>query len=407
MSADVSATPPAGVASRRAADVTTRLLGTSRRRVVLILALVAVAIFFSVANDDQFQIVNVTMIYAIAVLGLNVLSGYAGQISLGIAFFMGIGAYTATWLGGTPPTSPRAPVGLGLPFWIWLPAAGIVAALLGALIGPTALRLKGFYLGIVSLALVVIGVQIFKNAAFLTGGNSGRGMLPPAFGDTPINQQNDLFGIALSAGQQFFLVIAPILALAALFVANVMRTRAGRAFQAVRDHEVGAAIMGVNLFEAKMGAFILSSFLAGISGALFASYNVHVDPNTWDLTLSIAFVAAIIIGGIASVWGSLLGAIFVFALPKVLDVYSLVPATGIAGLPSGDVNTVIYGLLIIVFLLFEPAGFVGLIRRGRLLALRMSERNRKGGEPTPAAAGADPGGDAEIERTRLTAGSDA
>lgn len=407
MSADMSATPSAGVASRPAADVTTRLLGTSRRRVVLILVLVAVAIFFSVASDDQFQIVNVTMIYAVAVLGLNVLSGYAGQISLGIAFFMGVGAYTATWLGGEPPTSSRAPVGLGLPFWIWLPAAGIVAALLGALIGPTALRLKGFYLGIVSLALVVIGVQIFKNAAFLTGGNSGRGMLPPAFGDTPINQQNDLFGIPLSAGQQFFLIIAPILALAALFVANVMRTRAGRAFQAVRDHEVGAAIMGVNLFEAKMGAFILSSFLAGISGALFASYNVHVDPNTWDLTLSIAFVAAIIIGGIASVWGSLLGAIFVFALPKVLDVYSLVPPTGIAGLPSGDVNTVIYGLLIIVFLLFEPAGFVGLIRRGRLLALRASERNRKGGEPAAAAADADLSGDAEIERTRLTAGSDA
>ena len=409
MSADISATSSgtAGVAARPAADATPRLLGTSRRRVVLILALVAVAIFFSVANDDQFQIVNITMIYAIAVLGLNVLSGYAGQISLGIAFFMGIGAYTAAWLGGAPPASPRAPVGLGLPFWIWLPAAGIVAALLGALIGPTALRLKGFYLGIVSLALVVIGVQAFKNAAFLTGGNSGRGMLPPAFGDAPIDQQNNLLGIPLSAGQQFFLLIAPILALAALFVANVMRTRAGRAFQAVRDHEVGAAIMGVNLFEAKMGAFILSSFLAGIAGALFASYNVHVDPNSWDLTLSIAFVAAIIIGGIASVWGSLLGAIFVFMLPKVLDVYSLVPATGIAGLPSGDVNTVIYGLLIILFLLFEPAGFVGLIRRGRLLALRASERNRKGGEPSAPAVGADSGGDAEVERTRLSAGSDA
>jgi len=405
MSTDISATPSAGVAARPAADVTPRLLGTSRRRVVLILALVAVAIFFSVADDNQLSIVNATIIAAIVTLSLNVLSGYAGQISLGIAFFMGVGAYTAAWLGGEPPASPRAPVGLGLPFWIWLPAAGIVAALLGALIGPTALRLKGFYLGIVSLALVVIGVQIFKNAAWLTGGNTGRSMLAPAFGDVSIDQQNDLFGLALTKEQQFFLLMAPILALTALFVANVMRTRAGRAFQAVRDHEVGAAIMGVNLFEAKMGAFIFSSFLAGIGGALFASYNVHMDPNNWGLTLSIEFVAAIIIGGIGSVWGSLLGAVFVFALPKILDVYSLVPATGIAGLPSGDVNTVIYGLLIIVFLLFEPAGFVGLIRRGRLLALRASERNRKGGEPA-AATGADSGGDAEIERTRLTAGSD-
>lgn len=383
------------------------LLRSSRNRALLLIGIILLALVFLFGGDGWISVLDYAMVAALAALGLNVLSGYAGQVSLGIAFFMGVGAYTAGWLGGGQPLFPGDPSGLGLSFLIWLPAAGIVAAIIGALIGPTALRLKGFYLGIVSLALVVIGVQIFKNAAFLTGGNSGRGMLPPAFGDTPINQQNDLFGIPLSAGQQFFLIIAPILALAALFVANVMRTRAGRAFQAVRDHEVGAAIMGVNLFEAKMGAFILSSFLAGISGALFASYNVHVDPNTWDLTLSIAFVAAIIIGGIASVWGSLLGAIFVFALPKVLDVYSLVPPTGIAGLPSGDVNTVIYGLLIIVFLLFEPAGFVGLIRRGRLLALRASERNRKGGEPAAAAADADLSGDAEIERTRLTAGSDA
>src|SRR5260370_1080379 len=141
--------------------------------------------------------------------------------------------------------------------------------------------------------------------------------------DFALAQQNDFFGLALTPGQEYFLLILPILGLSALFVGNVMRSRAGRAFQAVRDNEEGASIMGVNLFEAKMGAFILSSFLAGIAGALFASYSRYIVPTYCDLTLSIQFVAAIIVGGLASVAGSILGAAFVFALPLMLDQFSL------------------------------------------------------------------------------------
>ena len=130
-----------------------RLLGSISRWIALCITLVAIVVFFSVATDDWLTIVNYTLIAAIAALGLNVLSGYTGQVSLGISFFMAIGAYTAAVLGGTPPTSPLDPLGYGLSFLIWLPAAGIMAALVGALIGPTALRLKGFYLGIVTLSL--------------------------------------------------------------------------------------------------------------------------------------------------------------------------------------------------------------------------------------------------------------
>jgi len=359
-----------------------RLLGNISSWLALGIGLLAVIIFFTFASEDWFTIVNFTLIAAIATLALNVLSGYTGQISLGISFFMAIGAYTSALLGGTPPTSPLEPQGLGLSFLIWIPAAGIVAALVGALIGPTALRLKGFYLGIVTLALVFIGQYLFVNIPGITGGPQGRTFPVPAFGDFPFNQQNQLLGVAFTPGQQYFLLFGAILLIAALFVGNVMRSRAGRAFRAVRDHEVGAAVMGVNLFEAKMGAFILSSFLAGIAGALFASYISYVTPNYWDLTLAIQFVAAIIVGGTASVWGSILGAAFVFGLPQVIDYFSLLP-TGTAGsLTSGNLNALIYGLLIIVFLLFEPGGVMGLVQRFQKLIRKFSHHDeRKGGEP--------------------------
>jgi branched-chain amino acid transport system permease protein len=220
------------------------------------------------------------------------------------------------------------------------------------------------------------------NIVPLTGGPQGRSFPTPGFGDLAFNQQNDYFGIALTAGQQYFLLILLVLVLSALFVANVMRSRAGRAFRAVRDHEVGASIMGVNLFEAKMGAFILSSFLAGIAGALLASYTSYVTPDYWSLTLAIQFVAAIIVGGIASVWGSILGAAFVFGLPQVIDYFSLLPtSSNSGGLTSGNLNALIYGALIIVFLLFEPEGVIGLVRRVQALLRKANRSDAEGGEP--------------------------
>jgi len=371
-----------------AGSAASRLLGARGRAVAIALGVLVLLAFFFTGSDSWMILVNYTLIAAIAALGLNVLSGYAGQVSLGIAFFMAIGAYTAALLGGAPPTSARSPMGLGLSFLIWLPAAGIVAALVGALVGPTALRLKGFYLGIVSLGLVFIGLHLFKNVAAITpitGGARGRAFPAPAIGDFSFGQQNDLpIGFALTTHQDYFLLLVVVLALSAAFVANVMRSRAGRAMQAVRDNETAAAIMGVNILQAKMGAFILSSFLAGVAGALYASYARYVLPDYWDLTLSISFVAAIIIGGIASVWGSILGAAFVFALPQVLDALSLLPQdTSGGGISSGNLNAIIYGLLIMLFLLFQPGGIVGLLRRGRIQPRALFRR--KGGEPAKTA----------------------
>ncbi len=357
------------------------LRGRASRWIATILVVAAIGIFFSLGNDDWFTIVNYTLIAAIAALSLNVLSGYTGQVSLGISFFMAIGAYASAYLGGNTPTSSLEPLGLNLPFYIWIPAAGIVAALVGALIGPSALRLKGFYLGIVSLSLIFIGQYIFLNARGITGGPQGRTFPVPAIGGATFDQQNSFLGLALTSGQQYFLLNLLVLTLAAFFVYNVMRSRAGRAFQAVRDNETGATIMGVNLFEAKMGAFILSSFLAGIAGALFASFSRYIIPDYWGLTLSIQFVAAIIIGGIASVWGSILGAAFVFGLPLVIDHFSLLPVSGSGIISSGDLNALLYGLLIVVFLLFEPGGVIGLVRRGQALIRKFNSHKDQGGEP--------------------------
>lgn len=358
----------------------------TRRSYSAYIAMALALVFFLIGTDQWMSIANYMMIYAIATLGLNVLSGYAGQVSLGHAFFMSVGAYTAAWLGGAPPTSPRAPVGLGLSFLIWLPASGIVAALVGALVGPVALRLKNFYLGIVSLSLVFIGQYIFQNARALTGGPQGRSMLAPAIHGNSFAQQNDVLGLALTKEQQFFLLLVVILGLAMGYVANVARSRPGRAFQAVRDNEVGAAIMGVNLLDAKMNAFVISSFLAGISGALLASYIGYVRPDDWSLLLSIEFVAAIIIGGVASVWGSILGAAFVFALPQVLDQLAILPQNSTGhGLTSSDLSAILYGVLTIAFLLFEPGGIIGLVRRIQLVpARRAMEPAQKGGEAQPA-----------------------
>lgn len=404
----MSASPTPTTKSASASREPSRLLGTRSRWLSLCLGLIAIVAFFLIAGEDWLTIVNYTLIFAIATLGLNVLSGYTGQVSLGHAFFMAIGAYTAAWLGGTPSTTVGGPFGLGLSFLIWLPAAGIVAALAGGLIGPTALRLKGFYLGIVTLALIFIGQYLFANARGLTGGPQGRTFLVPAIGGFSFDQQNNLFGFALTSGQEFFLLILPILVLSALFVGNVMRSRAGRAFQAVRDNEVGAAIMGVNLFEAKMGAFILSSFLAGIAGALLASYSRYIVPNYWDLTLSIQFIAAIIVGGIASIWGSILGAAFVFALPRVIDQFSLLPpSSSSAGLSSGDLNALIYGLLIIVFLLFAPGGVIALFRRSKARTAIFNTHEGEGGELAQTTDLPASGPQLEAEGSALTTGESA
>jgi branched-chain amino acid transport system permease protein len=298
------------------------------------------------------------LIAAIGALGLNVLTGYTGQVSLGHAFFLGIGAYTAAFLGDH-----------GVNAAIWIPAAGVVAGLVGLLVGPTALRLRGLYLAIVTIGLVFIGTHLFVNIPSISGGPAGRAIPQPEWGPADFGGNGlTVAGITFDRNGLYYYLSLLLLALAMLFVHNLMRSRTGRAMQAVRDREVAAALMGIDLARAKLAAFVVSSFLAGICGALYGAFLFHVDPSQWGLLLSIQFVAIIIVGGIGTVWGALLGSVFISGLPAILDHFSdsiplLQHSAGENGLAVGDATNLAYGLLIVLFLVLEPRGLIGLVAR--------------------------------------------
>jgi branched-chain amino acid transport system permease protein len=352
MAAAVRALPP-GAVRRRPSSATAALLATL---VVALLLPFGISAFW--LSTAVFILIG-----AIGALGLNVLTGYTGQVSLGHAFFLGIGAYTAAVLGGDHHVNAA----------IWIPMAGVVAGLAGAIIGPTALRLRGLYLAIVTIGLVFIGGHIFNVWTSVTGGSEGRAVPAPQFGDADFRFDNYTFaGLAFDRNGLYYYLCLLILCVSMLYVRNLMRTRPGRALQAVRDREVAAALMGVDLARSKVGAFVISSFLAGVCGALYGSFLRHVDPSQWGLLLSIQFVAIIIVGGVGTVSGALLGSIFVTGLPTVLQHYSdsvpfLQHTAGGSGIAVGDATNISYGVLIILFLVLEPRGLVGLAARVSLL----------------------------------------
>jgi len=386
------------------------LLNTTAKRVMLgIFLLILVSIPFQIVpglkflgEDDWLRLLATTAIFSVGALGLNILIGLAGQVSLGHSFFMGVGAYTAVWLGG----SVDGPlIGLGLPIWIWLPAAGVVAAVVGLLIGPTAVRVRGLYLGIVTLGLVFIGEYVFRNWDSLTGGGQIGRDFPPlqlriwkeAEPIVDLTSPGSWLGVDISGNGKTFLVLTIGTVVFALLAKNLQRTRVGRALMSIRDRDVAAEIMGVDEFRYKMVAFGISSFYAGVAGALLASFVRRESPEGWDLFLSVEFIAIILIGGAGTVTGALLGSAFIVLLPRVVEdfthwlraiavdgdgifaaIANLFVATSstdfglvnaIAGVGPGlsvaQLNLVIYGLLIIGFLIFEPLGLYGIWLRVR------------------------------------------
>jgi branched-chain amino acid transport system permease protein len=363
---------------------------------LILLPLGVVPGFTWAASNSWMLVFSQVSIFLIAALGLNLLTGLAGQVSLGHAFFMGVGAYTAAILGG-----PEGPLwGLGLPIWIWLPAAGMVAALVGVAIAPTSFRVRGLYLAIVTLGLVFIGEHLFRNFDFISGGSqSGRTF--PAFEfkfwkeETPLvdfSTDGSWFGVELSSQAKTFYLMLTIAVVAGLVAKNIQRTRAGRAFQSIRDRDVAAEITGVDEFRYKTLAFALSSFFAGVSGALFASFVGRTIPEAFGLVLSIEIIAIVLIGGAGVVSGMALGSLFVIVLPLLVlnftEWLTTVAKTGdgiaqsiadfvvaTSGFDSGlisavpgvspglnvfQVNQVLYGLLIIGFIIFEPLGLYGI-----------------------------------------------
>jgi branched-chain amino acid transport system permease protein len=347
------------------------------RRIASVVGVVLLVLFPFLPFVDAFWLNTAAfiVIFAIGTLGLNVLTGLTGQVSLGHAFFLGVGAYTAAILGGDHHV---------MALW-WILASGVVAAIFGALIGPTALRLRGLYLAIVTIGVVFIGIHLFNNVKVLSGGPTGRAFPAPQFGlaitcpsdgcALNFQQGTDIAGVHLDTNGLYYYLGLIILVLGMLFVRNLMRTRPGRALQAVRERELAASLMGVDLARWKVSAFVISAFLAGISGALLAALLSYVQPGFWDLILSIQFVAAVIVGGVGTLWGPLLGSIVIFGLEPVMQKYAqslplLAHGTG-GGIPVSNATHILYGVAIVVFLVVEPLGVIGLARRlGRVLQRR-------------------------------------
>ena len=366
--------------------------------------------------------VTLTLIFGIAALGLNILVGVTGQVSLGHAFFMGTGAYTAVMLGGEGEGGWKACVpfhdnmglledqgecGLGLPIWIWLPMAGVVAAAIGILVSPAAVKVRGLYLAIVTVGLVFIGLHLGRMLPEWAGDfESGRRWPKPDLRiwkeETPLvafSEDGKWFGlIELSEEQKEFFLMLGILLFMTWLAKNLVRSRTGRALQAIRDRDVAAEVMGVPEFEYKRLGFAISSFYAGVAGALFASYNGRVSPIDFGLLLSVDFIAILLIGGAGTIAGTLLGTFFVELLPNIVERLTarLAEQLGNDGIiaalanflltdgSEGDFgpisistvapgwpmsvffwNLVIYGVLIVVFLIFEPLGLFGVWLRIR------------------------------------------
>lgn len=345
------------------------LVNTPGKRRGLAFLIVGACLLPFFLTDDLLLILTLGMISAVGAIGLNLVTGYAGQVSLGHAFFIGIGAYTGAILGGAP---DGPVVGYGLPIYIWLPAAGVVAAVAGLIVGPVAVRLRGLYLAIVTLGLVFVGEHIFRVSRDLTGGPGvgRRGPKLEAFG-IDFSTGGELLGMTLAREQrQFFLALA-FLIFFAILGRNIARSKVGRAFSAVRDRDVAAAVIGVGLTRHKVMAFAMSSFYAGVAGALFYAVVGVFEPNTFGLLMSIQYLAMVLIGGVATISGSIMGAIFIASLGRLSgEVAHVLPfisesADGGGLLTVFQLESILYGLLIIVFLIFEPRGLFGIWTRIR------------------------------------------
>jgi branched-chain amino acid transport system permease protein len=326
-------------------------------------AVLAVVLPFTLSASNL-TTATFVVIAAIGATGLGVLTGYAGQISLGHAFFLAVGAYTGAVLGADH----------GVSAVLWLPAAGVVAALFGALVGPMALRLQGLYLAIVTLAIVFIGQHVLLNSPRISGGPQGRTFPDVVIGpfDFSPGQTLQVGSLTIDRSGLYYYLALLILAGATAFVWSLRRTRSGRAMLAVREREAAARVMGVDVGRSKVAAFVISAAMAGVCGALWASYLSFAQPTQWNLALSIQFIAAIIVGGMGSVAGPVLGSAVVFALPSVLKSLPFVPEEGTGGVSVGDLTSITYGLLIVAFLVLEPRGMVGLADRLRSLLRRRS-----------------------------------
>src|SRR5262249_54412994 len=324
-------------------------LPIARWTLAAILLLFAVVLPLSI-HEYYLSILNLVLIAIVGALGLNILVGYTGQISVGHAAFMSVGAYTAANLA----------VHAKLPFFVTRPAGGMMAALIGAIVGPPSLRIKGLYLAIATLAGQLIIEWIINHTPAISGGAQASILVP----------RPQLWGYQLKTPGQLYFFLLFFAALAILATLNLVRSRIGRAFVATRDQDIAAEIIGINIYRYKLLAFAISSFYAGVCGVLYTYYLGIANYEQFQIGVSIDYLAMIIIGGLGSVLGSILGAIFVTMLPIAIRLL-MEPLAGLffdAGETSSVIAStrlVLFGALIIFFLVVEPEGLNRLWRNIR------------------------------------------
>ena len=320
----------------------------------------------------------------VAAVGLNLLVGEAGQLSLAHSFFVAVGAYGYTFFASeSQDVGVSSQAGWGLPPLVAVVLAVATAGVAGLLFSPIAARLRGIYLGVASLGLVFLGQHVLFNAEPLTGGFNGRDVPPlEIFGfvvdDTP-GATLHVLGVPFTRVEKLWYVGLAVVGLCWLFYRNVRSSRAGRAMHAVRDGEIAASVMGVRVTRAKGSAFLVSSMLAGLGGVLLALAFRHIVPETFGVLLAVEFLAMIVIGGIASPSGTLAGALFVSALPVLFQRYSdalpfLADTPTGGGITAGVAARFCYGAAIVVLLLVEPGGLAALGRRLQSWISRLGER---------------------------------
>jgi branched-chain amino acid transport system permease protein len=309
----------------------------------------------------------------VAAIGLTLLVGIAGQLSLGHAFFVAVGAYGYAFLAGREVPGADGPAGLGLPPVLSVLGAVALAGLAGAMFSPIAGRVKGIYLGLASLGLVFLGQHILQNATGITGGYDGVAVEPfSILGFSFSNTDPDeltILGVPYGRLERLWYVGLVLVAISIWYGRNLVRSRPGRALATVRDSEVAAAVMGVDVVRYKAAAFTISSMYAGLGGVLTALAFGRIVPESFGFLLSVDFLVMIVIGGVGSVGGAAAGAVFVTALPLVLNHYSgslpLLAEPGSGGVGASELSRFVYGAAIVAVLLFARDGLAGLVHFAR------------------------------------------
>jgi branched-chain amino acid transport system permease protein len=289
-------------------------------------------------GNEWLSVANLIGITIIAAMGLNILTGYCGQLSIGHAGFIAVGAYTSAILTNR----------LELPFLVGLICAGCIAGLVGMIFGVPSLRVKGFYLAISTIAAQFIIIWVINHWTGVTGGFSGISVPPASIGGVSF----------ISQASQFYLITV-IVVIVVFLAKNLSRTRAGRAFVAIRDNDLAAQVMGINLFRYKLLAFFIGCFLAGMAGSLFAHWTGFLNAENFTMTDSILYVGIIIIGGLGTTVGPIFGVLFIRLMQKLITLISPVIEGTLPTLPAGfttGIGPMVFGLAIILFLILEPRG---------------------------------------------------